>query len=117
MNAKQILKNTIESARKQISAIESELSAPVLDGTPWLILQAKAGEPIRMFGDWNGTKGWLAVEAVPDHLCGAYMLSGESAKRYEQGIPFSWKMHVNDFKHGRIAELQKLIAGIESLTV
>ncbi len=115
MNAKQILSSAIESARKQIASIQSELAAPVLDGTPWLILQGKSGEPVRMLGEWGGTKGWLAVEAVPYHLCGAYMLSEESAKRYEQSLSFVWKMHVREFKNARVAELKSLIESLSNL--
>ncbi len=110
MNAKQILQNTIESARKQIASIEAELSAHVLDGTPWLIIRVEPNAPVRMLGEWDGRKGWLVVEAVPSHLCGAWMLSEKRADEYVRKSDrenFIARMHVNDFKRRKRTGLDK----------
>lgn len=69
--------NLVAGLERDQAVLERSLSAPVLDGTPYVVTRLN-GSGLEILGEWNdiktGTKqrGFLSFHAVPLELCGAY---------------------------------------------
>ena len=124
MNKDKILALLTES----INEIKTALSAPVLDGTPYLVTNIVVrpdGEVTTLvYGHWpmsDGTiKGFKHAEAVPTHLCGTVTFGKSEAQKNaalfsateggQYGI-----LHTRDFLTARLASLEQTIAALQAV--
>ena len=123
---KSTLDKIIASYEATIESCRAQLAAPVLDGTPFLLLRKALGENYeRAYGEWPITctlsgelgkvKGWQSVLVLPDHLCGAMLFSEQSGKRQiaaakaaRLGGEFRL-LHRRDFVTQRIAAAEEML--------
>lgn len=113
--AKTIADKVLATIKDDIKTFTDKLSVPVLDGTPMLLVMTEADAVStfrRVYGDWDGVKGWKADQLVPAHLCGAMMFSPENAKRNVAKLMAAGlnvqAVHWRTFAEQRVAALTEL---------
>ncbi len=78
---KNIIEELIELTEKSVKDIRERLDAPILDGTPFLLCITDDLGVVRVYGDWDGIKGFRGADVVPNHLCGCITFSRERASQ------------------------------------
>jgi len=101
-----------------LKALKDRLSVQALDGTPFLLcLDTESG--IRVYGDWNGQKGFMSAELVPAHLCGTIQMSSESAQKNiahlaAKGLK-AYYQHWRAFAEQRVAALEQTLQAVRAV--
>lgn len=114
-----ILQNARAMLIEQIADLEKALDAPVLDGTPWLLIGTE-GAVDMVYGAWPQidtgvtTQGWLSLIGTPHHLCGAVMMSAKDVQRHIDNLrvhgDVARRMHVREFQVVRLDQLRRSAA-------
>jgi len=114
-----ILQDVITSLRQEVDAIKADLSISILEGAPFLLTIQKADEggSLRIYGTWDGQRGFKHEDTLPVHLCGAVGFTPEnSAKNIDHlkvSEPTIGRIHRREFL-ARIMERKQ--RSIDSLT-
>jgi hypothetical protein len=122
--ARNLIARVTASLREDIATIDRELDAPVMVGSPFVLVLEADGGP-RVFGEWeplNGgakVRGWIGASVVPASLCGVVMLSESGVARNRQG----WEragmrvsaVHFRQFLATKRAETVSALANAERL--
>ena len=119
-----IIEGVLTGIREDIAALEFDLAAPVLDGTPWAtIVEMPAPVGPAILGEWtdlDGTvkRGFRSLSVMPWHFCGAILSDGERsarklavlAERGQVGIA----RHIRDLKAEKLAALRAHLPELEA---
>lgn len=106
--------------QESINQIEAKLSAQALDGSPMLLMVERGGQPM-VYGHWEGeggfkVKGFRHADAVPNHLCGTFQFSPESAQRNAAALAARGEVasytHWRAFLGARLQAEKQMLANI-----
>lgn len=127
----QTLLETLTSTRDHLleakREIATRLEAPVLDGTPFVIIRTTVAEQPSdrewMLGSWDTLEGvqvkngWRRTITIPWHFCGAQCYGEESADRIVEKLSrIGWtvrKMHTREWLQLQRPQIDQAIALVE----
>jgi hypothetical protein len=115
---------TAASLRESIAELEAANNVAILDGTPYLIVgeaHPEGCEPFTMvYGHFDGVDCFKSLDIQPNHFCGCYMVSPESARKAIARIPAGFNLtnpralHVRDARAARIERQRTALAHVEA---
>jgi hypothetical protein len=115
-----LVRQSLASVRQSLAEVEKQLSAQVLDGTPYLVGIVEDSGQRRIYGEWGATRqaGFIGEQAVPCHLCGAVLSSEAGAVSKVRKLAAKGEkaffVHRTTFLANRLPELTALAGQLES---
>lgn len=120
------LKNILTFVGEGITKLEADLSACVLDGTPFALLSDHISDGsdrvlTMIYGSYVGRPAncFVCLEVVPNHFCGTSLWDREAARKNvaalkAQGYINPRYVHIRDLKTARLAQLKKTHADVSA---
>jgi hypothetical protein len=112
--------------KKNTEELQARLAAPILDGTPYIVLfdmpsaTEGVGPMTMVYGQWaefhGGKSCYRSLSIVPNSMCGLLMTSEEGAKRHVAALVQDGRVNAR-YVHWRVEAQIRLDRNLETIAL